>query len=260
MSQRSAGTYVFEQDRQDEARRLAGMEDLWDPGTRAVLGSLGLAPGWRCLEVGAGSGSIASWLAERVGPHGEVVATDVSTRHLEWLEAPNLEVWEHDILGDPLPAAQYDLVHARLVVEHLGRAAIERMVAALRPGGWLVVEDLDGPPSLTFPHDARWHRLQDIAVGFMAAAGYEPYCGRTLVHELERIGLTDVAADGRLRIHHGGSPDTTFMRLSIESLAVPLIDSGEATREQVEDALLSLEDPDLVFACGPMIAAWGRRA
>src|SRR3954470_10980111 len=116
----TTSSYAYDQDWQDERKRLAGMEELWDPGTRAVIESLGIAPGWRCLEVGAGGGSIAEWLAERGGPDGRGLAPHVGTRYLDPLEGPNLEVRRHDILRDPLPEGKFDLVHARLVVEHLG--------------------------------------------------------------------------------------------------------------------------------------------
>jgi len=113
------------------------------------------------LPVGAGAGSVARWLADVVGPGGEVVATDVSTIHLDGFERPNLEVREHDILVDPLPEGRFDLIHARLLVEHLGT---------------------------------------DALAGFMSRSGYDPYFGRKLVHELERVGLADVAAEGRLGV------------------------------------------------------------
>ena len=92
-------------------------------------------PGERCLEVGAGRGSMALWLAEQVGPSGHVVATDVATRDLQRLEGRNLEVLEHDILEDSLDAlgpGSFDLVCSRLALFHLvGRQeeAIGRMVA-----------------------------------------------------------------------------------------------------------------------------------
>ncbi len=137
--QAATGTYVFDQRRHEERERLVAMEDLWDAGTKAVIESLGIEPGRRCLEVGAGGGSIATWLAAKVEPAGEVLATDISTRHLDVVDRPNVEVRRHDILGDPLPEEGFDLVHARLVVEHLGRRALERMAAAVRPGGWVVL-------------------------------------------------------------------------------------------------------------------------
>lgn len=253
-----AGKYVYDQQWQEERKRLAGMEDLWDPGTRAVLEELGIAPGWRCLEVGAGGGSIAEWLARRVGRDGEVLATDVSTRYLDALDAPNLEVREHDILNDPLPESRYDLVHARLVVEHLGRRAIERMLPALRPGGWLVLEDYSFAASAVDPDSELFERVGHAVIGFMSGVGFDGEYGRKLVHELEDVGLEEVRADGRARLYRGGTAGTAFIRLSLESLRPQLIETGTLNEDDVRAALALLDDPANVFVSPLMIAAWGR--
>ena len=253
-------TYVYDQAWQEERKRLAGMEELWDPGTRAVLDGVGLSEGWRCLEVGAGGGSIAEWLAERAGPEGYVLATDVTTRYLDALEAPGLEVREHDILTDELPAEGFDLVHARLVAEHLGRPAVERMAAAVRPGGWLVLEDYDWDSACAHPdEDGRFARVTGAVLGFMERAGFDPHYGRRLVHELESLGLEGVAADGRLRVYRGGEPGTAFAKLSLESLGPALVEAGALGDAEIEAALQSVEDPELVFVSAAMVAAWGRR-
>ena len=62
------------------------------------------AAGWRCLEVGGGSGSIANWLADRVGDTGSVVVTDIDPRFLNRSPRRNVEVRRHDISTDPLAA------------------------------------------------------------------------------------------------------------------------------------------------------------
>ena len=85
-----------------EDERLDLLEQIYDPVSRERRALV--QPGWRCLEVGAGRGSMAVWLATQVGPTGHVVATDVDTRYLSRLELPNLEVVEHNILEDPLDA------------------------------------------------------------------------------------------------------------------------------------------------------------
>jgi 2-polyprenyl-3-methyl-5-hydroxy-6-metoxy-1,4-benzoquinol methylase len=72
--------YAFDQGFADERKRLSAMESLWDPGSEALLVELGVGAGWRCLEVGAGGGSMARWMAGR-GAH--VTAVDIDTRFIE---------------------------------------------------------------------------------------------------------------------------------------------------------------------------------
>ena len=257
--EQTTARYMFDQRRHDERERLTSMEDLWDPGTKAIIEALGIRPGWRCLEIGAGAGSVARWLAEKVAPDGKVLATDISTLHLDGVAAPNLEVRRHDILTDPLPDSHFDLVHARLVVEHLGRRALERAAAAVRPGGWLLLEDHEWGAALSHPSGERYRRSIDAITKYMAAtAGYDPGYGRRLVHELEAAGLRDVGAAGRIRVYRGGTSATTFLRLSVESLGAGLMASGVLVAADHAWMLRALDDPDSVFFT-PCIAAWGRK-
>ena len=115
-----------------EDERLALLERIFDPLSRRRRELV--QPGWRCLEVGAGRGSMAVWLAEQVGETGEVVATDIDVTYLKQLNLPNLEVRQHNILNDPLDAlgpGSFDLVCSRLLLFWLAgkqEAAIRRMV------------------------------------------------------------------------------------------------------------------------------------
>ena len=119
-----------------EDERLALLERIFDPLSRRRRELV--QPGWRCLEVGAGRGSMAVWLAEQVGESGEVVATDIDLTYLKQLNVPNLEVRQHNILNDPLDAlgaGSFDLVCSRLLLFWLAskqEAAIQRMVECLR--------------------------------------------------------------------------------------------------------------------------------
>ena len=130
-----------------EDERLGLLEGIFDPISirrRSVVQA-----GWWCLEVGAGRGSMAVWLAERVGPNGRVVATDIDVTYLERLDVPNVEVRQHNILDDSLDLlapGSFDVVCSRLMLFHLvGRQeeAIRRMVLCLKPGGLLIDEDAD---------------------------------------------------------------------------------------------------------------------
>jgi SAM-dependent methyltransferase len=129
-----------------EHERLAVLEGNYDPGTFRLLEDCGVAPGWRCSEVGAGRGSVAAWLAHAVGPEGSIVALDIDTSHLDHLaRRSNVELRQHDIVAEPIGEASFDLVQTRLVIEHLPEPErlLEMLAKATRPGGVLVVECTD---------------------------------------------------------------------------------------------------------------------
>jgi ubiquinone/menaquinone biosynthesis C-methylase UbiE len=113
--------------------------------TKRRMTALGIHYGLRCLEVGAGGGSVAVWLCERVGPSGGVVATDIDIQLLGNINLPNFEAIKHDITVDSLPESAFDFVHTRWLLHHLPKRelVIRRMIDALRPGGWLLLEDVD---------------------------------------------------------------------------------------------------------------------
>jgi ubiquinone/menaquinone biosynthesis C-methylase UbiE len=97
--------------------------------------ALGIREGLRCLEVGAGGGSVAAWLCEQVGPTGRVVATDINIQLLQHMNRHNFEAIEHDITVDSPPESGFDLVHTRWLLHHLPEPElIRRMIDALRPG------------------------------------------------------------------------------------------------------------------------------
>jgi 2-polyprenyl-3-methyl-5-hydroxy-6-metoxy-1,4-benzoquinol methylase len=88
-------TYVFDQAWQRERDRLRSLESLFDAYSGRLMSDLGVRPGWRCLEVGCGAGGVALWLADRVGPDGQVVATDLDTRFVDGHGRDNLEMLVH---------------------------------------------------------------------------------------------------------------------------------------------------------------------
>jgi SAM-dependent methyltransferase len=138
-------SYAFDAAWEKERDRLRALEAVFDHASTRRLADLGVGAGWRCLEVGCGAGGVALWLAAQVGPAGHVLATDLDTRFAAGHAQPNLDVRAHDIAADALEPGSFDLAHTRNVLAHLPdrRRALERMIAAVRPGGWILVEDTD---------------------------------------------------------------------------------------------------------------------
>src|SRR3954464_13396744 len=79
-----ADRYLFDNTARQAGDRFGALGSLFDPVTFRHLDELGIEPGQRCWEVGAGGGSVVRWMADRVGPSGFVWATDLD---VQWLQA-----------------------------------------------------------------------------------------------------------------------------------------------------------------------------
>lgn len=256
-------TYLFENTWELERRRLDLLEQLYDPNTTEHLGRLPLPPGGQCLEIGAGAGSVARWMCDRVGPDGRVVATDLDIGFLEQLTEKNLEVRRHDILTDELEEETFDLIHSRLVLDFFPERQSEvvaRLASALRPGGWLVLEDFDWSTLPAIPASARRDLLVKVhdALKAVFPAG-SPALGRSLPLTLRAAGLADVGADGRVHVGLSGSPAGAWWQLNILALRQRLLDTGLIAEAEFDASLQAMDDDGFCFLLPVMITTWGRR-
>lgn len=250
--------YVYDQGFAEERARISGMEALWDPGSRALLDELGLGSGWKCLEVGAGGGSLVEWMAQR---GARVTAIDIDTRFVESLASDVIDVRRVDVRTDDLPQAEFDLVHSRLVLEHLSDRTqiLQRLARTLRPGGWIVIEDYDWSCFTFEGDDPAIARVTEAILGFMQQAGFERDYGRRVVTEIAEAGFTDVRGEGRVRIIDSTSPGFDFFSLSFESLKGAVVDAGLLSADEAEAASARLGE-DMRVWTPLMMAGIGRRA
>jgi len=257
--------YVLDNAGREASARFAALAAMYDPGTIRHLEERGISSGWHCLEVGGGGGSIAAWLAARVGPAGRVLVTDIDPRFLESLQVPNLEVRRHNIVNDALPEAAFDLVHSRLVLLHLPERekALARMVAALKPGGWLVDEEFDVASMLPNPVANPGEVLSKTHIAMrriMEDRGVDDRCfARQLFGRLRAHGLVSVAAEARIFMWHSGSPGISLLRANYEQLRSSMIDARYITEEEFNQDLARLDDPGFIMPSPIMWTAWGRR-
>jgi ubiquinone/menaquinone biosynthesis C-methylase UbiE len=262
--------YLFDNAAPQTAQRFDSLATLYDPNTVRYLERLGVSEGWRCLEVGGGGGSVAHWLAQRVGASGHVLVTDIDPRYLAPPEAqglPNLTVQLHDVERDPLPTDAFNLIHERLVLNLLPTAeqALRKLVTALKPGGWLLIEDFDHDfVDRTFPTADRTaaavlQKMADAQAQLLALHGSQRGWGRGHFERLRDVGLVDVGMDGQLSVWPGGSAGTHLLRANYEQVRAEALEHGLITEREIEHVLALLDDSAFAVSSMTMFSAWGRR-
>jgi SAM-dependent methyltransferase len=190
------------------------------------------------------------------------MATDIDPRFLRDIEEPNLEVQRHDITVEDLPEGQFDLVHTRWLLHHLPdpERVIARMVAALRPGGRLLLEEVDFFPVHASTSQLYVDFMMGLTEAVMAASGRDGFWARALPALVAGRGLVEVDADGDFAIFRGGSPWAEFLQLSARQMRDKIIAaSGTLSAERLDAALTLLDDPAFWAFAGAGIAVWGRR-
>lgn len=249
---RPVGNYGIDPLWGKEQRRLALIEKCYDPMTIARLTELGVSAEWSCLEIGAGRGSIARWLRDRVGPAGRVVAIDLDTR---WLaDEPGIEARRADIMSDEIEQDTFDLVHCRLLLHHMRGhqvEAVRRMASTLRVGGILLASECyfgAMRASCTRAFAELWRGLYAA----LPNADYEwPV---SLPATLQAAGLEAVEARGDVGLVRGATPEAEILRLSVEAMRGGMPDDID-----VEAGLKVLDDPTSFEPGIIWYTAWGKR-
>jgi SAM-dependent methyltransferase len=244
-----------------EQVRLRMLSRVADGRTRRALLDVGIATGWHCCDVGSGAGVIAAWMAEQVGSRGRVVSLDVDTR----FQPPSsgvVEVRTIDVTSEPIGDSEFDLVHARAVLQHLVQreAVLDAMVTAARPGGWIVVSDIDWIQYDAQPVPEPFATLSRILRDLSSSQhGYDGTWGRMLLGALTARGLTDVNGRGEVWTMRGGTDSAEWyvaaLERALDVLPADVFPPGFDPRAAIAQA----RDPSFAILSPISVTAWGRR-
>jgi ubiquinone/menaquinone biosynthesis C-methylase UbiE len=242
--------YVFSKSQfESERDRLQLLERICDRATHQRLLATGLTAGWHCLEVGVGAGSILQWLSGVVGESGKAIGIDIDTRFVRDIALPNVETIEADIRQFGWPEASFDLIHARNVLVHLADypIALAKMLALLKPGGWLAIEEPDfsaARPIIASDEECQAMNNINRAIFKMFADRDMDYAlGIKLPSILQTLGLQQLTVENDVPLSNGGSDVATMMKRSAIQLADSYIATGAATRDDIQQYCQLAENP-----------------
>jgi SAM-dependent methyltransferase len=247
-----------------ERRRLDAQARMLDPATQRCIERTGISPGWQCLEAAAGTGSVARWLAERVGPTGHVLATDVDTRFLEGVDEPNITVVRHDLRTDPLDDEAFDLVHLRLLLISLTDAPriVERLTRAVRPGGWMVLEETVPefvPPAAANAFAELQARMLSAAMDVYTANG-DRQLGTRLPGLLATLGFSNIDGEAHAPLVRG-TTELAHLVLGVtaDTLREAIVGTGKVSDEDFEAYHRELENPAAFTYHAAVASVWAQR-
>jgi SAM-dependent methyltransferase len=261
----------FNADREAEDERLLAQGRLFDPLTRRLLETIGLAPGMRVLDLGSGAGNVARLAAELVGPDGAVVgveadpeAVDLARRHTD---VPNVEFRVADAQTLDGIEDGFDAVTGRLILLHLPDpvGALRQAAARVRPGGLVIMHECDLSYLWASPQPALWEQVRGWLLEAAGQAGIKTRLGPALFSLFREAGLPGPRL--LAETFAAGGPDApAWGWANVVSAAVPLMEKlGVATAADVDPPTLAarllaeITACDGCVICPPLTGAWAVR-
>ncbi len=248
--------------------RLRILSRVMQPTTHALLRRAGIRPGMACLEIGCGGGDLAFDMARMVGPAGKVVGTDIDEKKIELARREAEEQQLHNVkfqLADITvsdPGTGFDLVQARFVLTHLANPAqaLARMSVALRPGGVIVVEDIDCRGCFCYPESTAFWRYVELYTETVRRKGADANIGPRLPALLVEAGFENV----QLNVVQpaGTSGEVKLITpLTMENIADAVLAEGLASRVEIDQLVAELykfaHSPGTLGGMPRVVEAWG---
>ena len=257
-----------------EQQRLILQARGLEAHARALLDQIPIEPGARVVDLGCGPIGIMNLLSERVGPGGVVVGVEREPRFVDMARSElklrglrNVEVVHADALRTGLEKNAFDLVHARLMLINLPaatqRALLTEMLALVRPGGTIALQEYDAISYACHPEHPSWIALLGIYNETFHAAGGNEYVGRSLASLLRSTGAQDVELLARVGFPKVGDYQRTHLLSLIASMRDRILASGRTSavvlKEHMDALGAHLSDPGTTLVDKLLIQAWGRK-
>jgi SAM-dependent methyltransferase len=253
--------YILGNSSAGEYERLDLMSKMLDSRTRASLLALGLREGWKCLELGGGNGSITEWLCRQVGDSGSVTSVDINPKLIDLVDAQNLAVVRADVRTADLPNGPFDLVMCRAMLHQIteyAQAVLEKMAAAVKPGGWLFACEPDFNLVRTAEPQA-WREAWNGIIKWGESQGVDWNIGRRLPAMVQALGLGHPDAATETPYIRGTTRDAVYFQLFFEMVRDRVVEGAFVDAATLDAAYDVLGDPDCWTQCWMLTSVWIRK-
>jgi ubiquinone/menaquinone biosynthesis C-methylase UbiE len=254
---------------EEDCARLAVISRVLSPTTRALLDRVEPLHGGRLIDAGFGGGDVTFELANRAGPAGRVIGLDADAVKVDLARRAaadrgvgNVEFHQADLL-EAWPVNGASLVYIRFVLLHLTdpQRMLARARQALRPGGVLVIEDIDHGGEFCDPPCPAFERYHELFVRTAQSRGADPFFGRKVARLLRDAGFASV--DSALVQPYGCSGDVKRGHILLFlSIREALLQSGLADAAEIAEIVRELQaftdSPQTTLGWPRIFQVWGR--
>lgn len=223
--------------------RLQLLDQIFGAATRDLLTEVGLERAKRVADIGCGTALVATWMAERLGGRGSVVAIDASVDQLEIGRASSRQLGLNNISFNQATAYEtgleresFDIVYSRFLTCHLTRPrdGLAEMCALVKPGGVLVCEDYDAASVASDPPTNAYERLHEIGAALDRAHGVDSEIGPKMHRMFASLPLTTPRVTFRQAAFLIG-PEKRFWELTLREAAPAIVQGGVVTAEELDE-------------------------
>jgi len=250
---------------QQQAGELAE-ESAW------LFDRIGIAQGWRVVEIGCGPQGCLELLSSRVGQTGSVTcvelndhAVQLAREFLSDRRINNVEVRQGNAAATGLPRKRFDLATARLVLVNIPEPEriVSEMAALVRSGGVVALHEADWSAFVCDPPLPAWDRLKHALVSHSEAKGIDLYIGRRIARMLRNAGLVDIRVNPLIHVYGPDHSRRPILLQFANNLRDRLVAEGLIGNAEFGDCVSSLEhhlnDPATLVVSHLFIQAWGRK-
>jgi ubiquinone/menaquinone biosynthesis C-methylase UbiE len=256
--------------RAGEIERLHAQGDALIADAAIMLDRIGVAPGWRCVDLGCGPRGITDLLSTRVGPTGRVVGLDsdaivldYARRHADSHGFVNVEFVVGDVFHTELPAGSFDLVHTRFVLSNVGNAEglLAECARLTRPGGCVAFQEADISTLNCYPPHPAWERLKRALAELLPQSAGNPQFAHAL-YRARQAGLENVQYRPFLVGFRSSDPMADYLPATMESFRPALIEQRLPASELdavIAECRAHLAEPGTVSTYHTVVQVWGTR-
>jgi len=255
-----------------ERSRLLAQGESHRAQTEALLDRLELPVGGRAVDFGCGPLGVLDMLSRRVGSAGAVVGLDSESRMIGFAQRSiaerglaNVMLIQADARATGLKTDSFDLAHERLVLITLTspQAVVDEMVRVVRPGGWVMTQNVDWISWTCEPAHPAWDKLLDALVRTLGTIGLNPYLGRRMPAFLRDASLADVTVEVSGHTQRAGEPNQKLLLRFIDIFRDQIVSGGildaAALAGLTGELTEHLSRPE-TFTLQPLLFhAWGRK-